>query len=181
MDSQDHTQDSEHDNQGGVPTPPGGQSRRRFTRSAAVGGAVLLTLGNRAAWGGAGKPGGGGGDNNKLCISQHVWDSYTVGGLGSMAPNSQYQEEAREFEYYASKSGKAPKLRQREDGASEYCVNTKPDKDNKDKDDWHDSDHYSHNDGPRKDFLDWGFGGGKKDKNKGSDRGKGRGDSGWSW
>ncbi|TXS89662.1 hypothetical protein [Parahaliea aestuarii] len=136
-----------------------GQSRRRFTRSAAIGGAVVLTLGSRVAWGGGDHHGDGG---KKVCVSQHVWDSYVNGGgSGSSAPTDDQLEEVRKFKKYLKKSGGSYELN---DHKGKYCVSNyeRDDHDWGDKD-GHESDKYGWKSDRdyKKEFMDWGYEKGK--------------------
>ena len=138
-----------------------GQSRRRFTRSAAIGGAVVLTLGNRVAWGGGDHHNDGG---KKVCVSQHVWDSFVNGGgSASSAPTDDQLDEVKKFKKYLKKSGGSYELNDRK---GKYCVR-KDDHDRDDRDD-HDWDHKDKKDGKdkygwksdydyKKKFMDWGY------------------------
>ncbi|WP_157976442.1 hypothetical protein [Parahaliea mediterranea] len=144
-----------------------GQSRRRFTRSAAIGGAVVLTLGNRVAWGGGDRHGDGG---KKVCVSQHVWDSYVNGdGSASSAPTDEQRREVEKFKKYLEKSDRPYEL---DASKGEYCVRKSKSRDHDDDHKQGGGNHFSLGSGRdyKQEFMNWGYESGKGGKN--DDHGK---------
>lgn len=129
MDNEQDRAHSEAESGNNGPAAPGSQpatqSRRRFTRGAVVGSAVLLSLGNRAAWGtysyygGYGHKGGKG-KKDKVCVSQHMLNSFVMGkGNPSAAPNDKQAEELEKFAKYYRRGSRVWEK------GGKYCIREK--------------------------------------------------------